>query len=112
MIYRIIISDIALQDIDSACRYISITLQNKKAASDLLARADATICSLAGFPDRYPLVNDPVLKSFGIRAVKIENYTAFYTVNDQQKTVTIVRFLYFRRNWASILVAAEQDPEE
>lgn len=103
MIYRIILTDTALRDIDSACRYISVSLQNRKAATDLLIKADETISSLAEFPDRYHLANDPVLRSWGIRAVRVNNYYVFYTVDDEQKTVYIVRFLYYRRNWASVI---------
>ena len=45
----------------------------------------------------------PVLASWGIRFVIINNYLAFYTIDEEKQTVIIVRFLYQKSNWTSIL---------
>ena len=41
--------------------------------------------------------------SQGIRFVIINNYLAFYTIDEEKQTVIIVRFLYQKSNWTSIL---------
>ena len=41
--------------------------------------------------------------SQGIRFVIINNYLAFYTIDEEKQTVVIVRFLYQKSNWTSIL---------
>ena len=37
--------------------------------------------SLADLPQKFRLVDDPVLASWGIRFVRINNYLAFYTID-------------------------------
>ncbi|MFR5502265.1 MAG: type II toxin-antitoxin system RelE/ParE family toxin, partial [Lachnospira pectinoschiza] len=37
------------------------------------------------------------------RFVIINNYLAFYTIDEEKQTVIIVRFLYQKSNWTSIL---------
>lgn len=105
MTYKVIISDVALLDIESAYRYIRFTLQNEKAADELLDKADDTFMSLADFPERFQLVNDPLLSSSGIRAVNINNYIAFYIIDESDKIAYIVRFIYSRRDWAKLLAS-------
>ena len=108
MTYKVIFSETARQDIRSACRYLSVTLQNRKAADDLRVKAKEILESLAAFPERFQIVNDPILSSCGIRAVGINNYLAFYTASEDGY-VYIVRFLYSRRNWAEILASVITD---
>ncbi|MBC5680580.1 type II toxin-antitoxin system RelE/ParE family toxin [Lachnospira sp. NSJ-43] len=54
-------------------------------------------------PQEFRLVDDPVLASWSIRFVIINNYLIFYTVDEGKQTVIIVRFLYQKSNWTSIL---------
>lgn len=103
MTYTIHITAKAERDIIEAADYIEYTLLNPKAADDLLDLADAEISSLATMPQKYQLVDDPVLSAWGIRLLVINNYLAFYTVDESAGIVHIVRFLYGKRNWMSIL---------
>ncbi|MBO6173646.1 MAG: type II toxin-antitoxin system RelE/ParE family toxin [Lachnospira sp.] len=54
-------------------------------------------------PQEFRLVDDPVLANRSIRFVIINNYLIFYTVDEGKQTVIIVRFLYQKSNWTSIL---------
>lgn len=54
-------------------------------------------------PEKFRLVDDPVLASWGIRFVIVNNYLAFYTIDTEMQTVIVVRFLYKKSNWNSIL---------
>lgn len=103
MNYAIKITTTAERDIIGASDYIKFSLKNPKAADDLLECVEEQISSLAEYPQRYRLVDDPVLSSWGIRFVIINGYLAFYTVSEETNTVIIVRFLFQKSNWASIL---------
>ena len=54
--------------------------------------------------DNYEgIVSDKLLSLWGIRFTIVMNYLAFYTVDDATQTVHIVRFLYGKSNWITIL---------
>ena len=58
---------------------------------------------LAEFPHKFEVVSDKLLALWGIRFTIVMNYLAFYTVDDATQTVHIVRFLYGKSNWITIL---------
>lgn len=103
MKYKILISSRATDDITSALNYIGNTLLNPQAADDLQTKIEHDIRSLASMPKRYPLIDDPLLASWGLRFMMINNYIAFFTVDDDNKTVNIIRFMYGKRNWRRLL---------
>ena len=103
MSYRVLITRTAENDLNEAVNYIEHVLFNPQAADDLLNEAEARIMNLASFPEKYSLVDDPVLHAWGIRLVTVKNYLVFFRIDESSQTVFIVRFLYGRRNWISIL---------
>ena len=103
MSYQVHITSTAEHDIMRAADYIQFTLRYPDAADNLLDAATEQIDSLADLPQKFRLVDDPVLASWGIRFVIINNYLAFYTIDEEKQTVIIVRFLYQKSNWTSIL---------
>lgn len=103
MIYAIHITSAAERDIANASEYIEFVLKNPKASDDLLDEAELKINALSSFPGKFPLVEDPVLSSWGIRFTQVKNYLAFYVVSEEEQKVTIVRFLYNKSNWELIL---------
>ena len=105
MYYQIDISRRAQQDLDDCARYIAYQLKNLSAAQTLLRNAFRAIDSLEELPSRFSVVRDPFLESLGIRFLPVQGYLAFYQVNEATQTVHILRFLYGKSNWASILKA-------
>lgn len=103
MTYKIHITKAAERDLMSAADYIEFNLHNLQAADSLLNKADKLILGLSEYPERYAIVDDPVLRGWAIRFVQVNNYLAFYTISEKEKTVYIVRFLYGKRDWISIL---------
>ena len=103
MNYVIHITGKAERDLIEAADYIEFTLLNPKAADDLLDKAEEEINKLAFMPGKYKTVDDPVLSALGIRLIVINNYLAFYNIDENTRTVHIIRFLYGKRNWISIL---------
>jgi plasmid stabilization system protein ParE len=103
MSYNICITSAAERDLIRAADHIEFTLKNPKAADDLLDEADKQINSLAEFPEKFRLVDDSVLASWGIRFVIVNGYLAFYTISEEDKRVIVVRFLFQKSNWNAIL---------
>ena len=103
MSYIIHITATAERDILRAADYIEFTLKNPTAAEHLLDAATEQINSLADMPEKLRLVDDPVLASWEIRFIIVNNYLAFYTINKEKQMVIVIRFLYQKSNWNSIL---------
>ena len=96
MKYNIHITHAAERDMANAYDYIDLVLKNPTAA-------DEKIGALAEFPHKFEVVSDKLLSLWGIRFTIVMNYLAFYTVDDATQTVHIVRFLYGKSNWITIL---------
>ncbi|MBR2256723.1 MAG: type II toxin-antitoxin system RelE/ParE family toxin [Blautia sp.] len=103
MKYDIHITRSAEKDLNSAADYIEFVLLNPQAADNLLDEAESRIGDLSAFPEKFALVDDPVLKAWGIRFTLVKNYIAFYVISEENHTVYIVRFLYGKRDWITIL---------
>lgn len=103
MSYTINLTAPALLDIQKALTYIALNLQNKTAADNLYITINSKINNLPNFPNKYPLVNDPKLLYQQIRYIPIDNYLIFYSVNESEQQIQILRFLYAKSNWLAIL---------
>lgn len=103
MSYRIHITSAAERDLNRAADHIEFILKNPEAADDLLDEAEKQINSLSEFPEKSRLVDDPVLSSWGIRFAIVKGYLAFYTISEEEQLVIIVRFLFQKSDWNSIL---------
>lgn len=103
MSYSIHITATAERDMINASDHIEFVLKNPKAADDLLDEAELKINSLSDFPEKFRLVDDPVLASWGVRFVVVNGYLAFCVISEELKQVTIVRFLFQKSNWTAIL---------
>lgn len=104
MSYTVRITAAAERDIMRAADYIEFTLKNPTAAEHLLDVVTEQINILADLPGQHRLVEDAVLASWGIRFVIINNYLAFYTIDKEEQLIIVVRFLYQKSNWRSILL--------
>ena len=103
MMYTVNYSESAEKDLQSAAAYIAGNLGNEIAAANLLDAADRAVLSLSDFPERNPLVRHKQLASKGVRMQRINNYLAFYVIDSETKTVSILRIIHSRRDWASIM---------
>lgn len=101
--YNIHITKSAERDIINASDYIEFVLKNPSAAEALLEEVESKINDLSMFPQKYAVVDDAILASWCIRFTVIKNYLAFYLIDEHSNTIYIVRFLYEKSDWASIL---------
>ena len=54
-------------------------------------------------PERHPFYNSEPWRSKGVRRMNIENFTAFYVVNKERLTVSVLAVMYSRRDIDSVL---------
>ena len=103
MSYLIRYTETAAHDLYETIGYIDHTLLDPGAADSLLDRLDEELRHLKDFPQAHALVDDPFLKAQGIRFVVVKNYLAFYIIDENSHTVRIIRFLYGKRDWITLL---------
>lgn len=103
MEYIVHITSAAERDIGYAIDYIDYVLKNPTAAKQLFTQIKLKLPSLSAMPQRCALVDDSVLALQKIRYLIIENYYAFYQIDESTRTVHILRFLYEKSDWKNIL---------
>ena len=101
--YKIVIEETAENDLISILNYISDTLHEPNIAFRIYGSIKKEILSLNKMPNRYAVVNEEPYRSMGVRRIPVENYTAFYIVDEKQNVVHIFRILYNRREWKYLL---------
>ena len=101
--YRIIVTEYAKRDLKDAVRYIAHELKNPAAAARLADEFEKRVLELEEMPERYQVLQDQVLASSSVRAFSVSNYRVFYTVHHKAECVTVLRFLYGKRNWSKVL---------
>lgn len=105
MNFKIHITHMAEQDLLNASDYIEFTLMNPDAADALLDSFEQHIHHLVIYPKKFPFVQDPILSSWGIRYTFVKNYIVPYIIDEEASIIYIIRFLYKKSNWISILQA-------
>ena len=105
MIYNVVFTEPAWEDIQKAALYISDTLMNSEAADNLLGSINEKMEVLSEMPYINPVVRDSVLALYGLRFQRVNNYLAFYVIHEDTKTVSVIRFQHSSRDWNSLLKA-------
>lgn len=101
--YKIIIERPAQVDLEEILDYIALVLREKRSAERIYKAIKDEIISLAELPFRCPLLRKEPYRSIGVRRLLVESYAAFYTVDEENKAVHILRILYNRREWQALL---------
>lgn len=101
MTYKIEITSEARSDLRQIREYISIELDNEKAASKTIGNIIKRIRLLEDFPEIGAPLNSRITEKSDYRYLVCGNYNVFYRVEDQ--TARIVRVLHARRNFMAIL---------
>lgn len=101
--YKLVYLPIAKEDIAKAILYIAEHLKATKAAMDLLNSIEKSILKLAEFPYSckvYKMTNEYENE---YRILPVKSYLVFYMVNEEEKTVTIYRVIYSKRDLRNII---------
>jgi len=102
-IYRISVSDLAKQDIKDVATHITYELQEPAIAMKTTNAILDAIFTLEEMPERIGYVKDERLAGKGVRPLYVNNYTIFFRIEESERVVDIVRVMYSRRNWATLL---------
>ena len=103
MIYSISYTPPATRDIRGILDYISYALFEPQAALSVVNAITARISKLETMPVRYPVYRDWPVKTEEIRYFTVKNYVVFYSCNEKNLTVSIVRVIYGGRDIAAEL---------
>ncbi len=101
--YRITLTERAKDDIIDIGDYISDVLLEPDISKQFIQGLRKSISQLKEFPFKFPLVQDEILHSQGIRCMPHKNFYVFYKVIDSLRTVVVLRVGYNKRNWSNIL---------
>ena len=101
--YRLSFSKLYDKDIESSYNYILNNLEAPMAADNLIIEVIKKLNKIKENPNIRPLVQDKYLASLGYRLINVKNYMVFYIIDDDDKHIKVVRFLYNKRNWINIL---------
>lgn len=106
--YSVIYSPEAVDDLREIYLYIAFTLKAPDTAGKQVNRIRKEIRSLDFMPSRYSIVDWEPWKSMGMHRVPVDNFLVYYTVEDSDSTVTVIRIFYGGRDVKNS-INAEQD---
>ena len=101
--YKISVTDLAVQDLDTIVEYISGELDNPTAASAFLDAVDACYEDLMSMPLMFERCRNPRLRDLGYRRDVIKHYVMVYRVAESEHTVYILRFFYGSRDYEKLI---------
>lgn len=101
--YNVIIEYPATEDLNDILSYITYNLKEPAIAKRIYASIKVKVKTLELMPNRHPVIQEDKYRKLDIRKMPVENYTAFYTVDESTKTVHILRILYNRRYWKNLI---------
>ncbi len=106
--YSVVYSPEALDDLKEIYAYIAFTLLVPETAENQVNRIRKEVRSLDFMPSRYSLVDWEPWKSMGMHKVPVDNFVVYYTVNEDSRTVTVIRIFYGGRDVANIVNAENE----
>ena len=99
--YIIEYSNEAREDLIKIKRYIKYSLHECITAEKLVSKINLEIEKLKNNPKIYAIIDDEYIKRLEIRKIVVDNYIVFYRIYNY--SIQIVRIMYGRRNWTSLL---------
>lgn len=86
MEYKVLLSDLAKQQLDDILFYISVTLGNETAAENVLRDAEYTVQKLAQVGGSLKICDEPELAQYGYRKMHFlsHRYIMLYTIEDKE----------------------------
>nr|WP_294463622.1 type II toxin-antitoxin system RelE/ParE family toxin [uncultured Sellimonas sp.] len=98
MIFNVVISEQAEEDLRGIYEYIAFELLAPENAAKQLDRLEKQILSLDELPERFQRYGKEPWHSRGLRFVAVDNYIVFYITDIEEQRVTILRVMYSGRN--------------
>jgi len=103
MAYRIIETELAVQDLDRILSYIALSLANPIAASAFADAVEECYSGLEKTPFMFELCRDSRLRALGYHKAAIKKYVMVYKVDENARTVNILRFFFGRQDYEKLI---------
>ena len=101
--YKLIISELAHNDLEGIVSYIAVELANPVAASNFVKEIGKHYEYLKNNPYMFEQCHDLRLKSENYRRVPINNYVLLYKVMEEDKVVNIYRIFYGGQDYINLI---------
>lgn len=98
MIFNVVVSIQAEEDLRGIFEYIAFELLSPENAEKQLERLEEQILSLDKMPEQFPRYGKEPWHSIGLHFVTVDNYIVFYLPDIEKQVVTIFRVMYSGRN--------------
>ena len=98
MIYEVETTDQARCDLRGIYEYIADTLLEPVIAEKLYSRIEKAVYSLDAMPERFRRYEKEPWRSRNLRVMPVDSYLVFYTVDNKNQIVTVIRIMYGARN--------------
>ncbi len=98
MMFTVLISERAENDLKDIFSYILYSLRAKGNAINQLKRIEKSIKGLTEFPERFKRYENDRYFGINLRVMPVDKYLVFYTVDNDSQIVNIVRVLYGARD--------------
>ena len=101
--YQIEIDALAQADLDSIYQYICWASADKDLAGVFTARIKNALKSIAFMPKAFPRILDDALYAVGYRKLVFGDYIVPFIINDDTKTVNVMRVLHGKMDYQRFL---------
>ncbi len=101
--YKLEITELAQDDLESIVEYIAVQLGSPIAAGDFLNEVEKCYSFLHKSPLIYAKCIDARLEKEGYRKALVKNYILFFKVLEKEKKVIVYRVLYCARDYLKLL---------
>ncbi|MCQ2406684.1 MAG: type II toxin-antitoxin system RelE/ParE family toxin [Oscillospiraceae bacterium] len=101
--YKLKYLPIARNDLVEIIRYVAGELGNKKAAENLAEEFAGAGERIAEYPYAAPAYIPVRSLEHEYRKMSVQNYLIFYWVNEENKTITVARVIYAKRDYEKML---------
>ncbi len=98
MIFNVVTSTQADEDLRGIFEYIAFELLSPENAEKQLERLERQILSLDEMPERFPRYGKEPWHSRGLRFAAVDNYIVFYIPDIEEQVVTVLRVMYSGRS--------------
>ena len=101
--YRLVVTELAEDDLDEIVKYIAIELAAPVAATDFVEAVSDCYSRILNNPLCYEAARDLKLRLEGYRRAVIKNYIMLYKVFPDNEEVVVYRFFHGRRDYANLI---------
>ncbi len=101
--YEYDFTELAEADIDDILFYITNELCNPKAAADFADELEKRLDDICKSPKNGRLVVNEFLKREDVRRFLVDNYIAYYIIDEVNSRIVLLRVVYSKRNQNEVL---------